>query len=109
MAGGILRLRGLALALDGFPRERSATADALTYCDMTTSSIGMHVSLKERAAEIRSRYNETGIVVEALRQAMPPAMFRCMSGRRVFIRGCSPQRIVTSTVPRSRCCCSIGR
>ncbi|MBV9706717.1 MAG: HD domain-containing protein, partial [Chloroflexi bacterium] len=39
------RLRGLEHLLDEFPRERSAVADALTYCDQTTGPTGLHVSL----------------------------------------------------------------
>jgi HD domain len=65
------RLRGLALALDAFPRERSATADALTYCDLTVDPMGKPVSLQERACDIYSRYGETDIVSQAFRQAMP--------------------------------------
>jgi hypothetical protein len=48
-------LRGCDQLLLGFPREHSAVVDALTYCDATTSPTGEHVSLKERAAEIRVR------------------------------------------------------
>src|SRR5712691_11153350 len=40
-------LRGCEAALDEFPRERSALADALTYCDLTTGPTGEHISLKE--------------------------------------------------------------
>ncbi len=64
-------LRGLDAALDTFSRERSATADALTYCDMTTSSTGVHVSLKERTADIFRRYGDTDVVAVALRQSLP--------------------------------------
>jgi HD domain len=65
------RLRGLELALDAFPRERSATADALTYCDLTVGPVGEPVSLHERACDIYSRYAESDIVAQAFRQAMP--------------------------------------
>ena len=65
------RLRGLSDALDEFPRERSATSDALAYCDLTTGPMGERVSLKERACDIYSRYGETAIVARAFRQAMP--------------------------------------
>jgi hypothetical protein len=46
------RLRGYEADLAEFPRERSAVADALTYCDVTTSATGQPVSLKERAAKV---------------------------------------------------------
>jgi hypothetical protein len=65
------QLRGLVLELNDFPRERSATADALTYCDLTVDSVGKPVSLQERAHDIYSRYGEADIVSQAFRQAMP--------------------------------------
>jgi HD domain len=65
------KLRGLALELNDFPRERSATADTLTYCDLTVDSVGKPVSLQERAHDIYSRYGETDIVSQAFREAMP--------------------------------------
>jgi len=64
-------LRGYGSALAEFPRERSAVADALTYCDMTTGPTGEHISFKERTAEIFQRYGERDIVSEALRQSSP--------------------------------------
>lgn len=64
-------LRGCDQLLQEFPREHSAVADALTYCDATTSPTGEQVSFKERAAEIRARYGEHDLVVQALRLAMP--------------------------------------
>ena len=65
------RLRGLEHLLDEFPRERSAVADALAYCDQTTGPTGISVSLKDRAAEVFRRYGETALVSQALRQAFP--------------------------------------
>ena len=64
-------LRGFEKALSEFPRERSTVADALTYCDMTTNSVGQPVTLKERLADIFSRYGDTDIVTQALRKALP--------------------------------------
>jgi hypothetical protein len=65
------QLRGCDQLLHEFPRECSPVADALTYCDGTTGPAGEHLSLNERAAEIRSRYTEKDVVVQALRLAMP--------------------------------------
>jgi HD domain len=65
------RSRGLAHILDEFPRERSATTGALTYCDLTTGPMGERDSLKGRACDIYSRYGETDIVARAFHQAMP--------------------------------------
>jgi hypothetical protein len=64
-------LRGYATELHAFPRERSALADALIYCDLTTDGRGKQVTLKERLADILSRYEETNLVVQALHQARP--------------------------------------
>jgi hypothetical protein len=64
-------LRGCDRLLEEFPRERSAVADALTYCDATTSPTGEQISLKERTAEIRARFGEHDLVVQALCLAMP--------------------------------------
>lgn len=64
-------LRGYTHELDAFPRERSATADALTYCDVTTGPRGEHMSFKERAHDISVRYGEADLVTQAFRQATP--------------------------------------
>lgn len=64
-------LRGLEETLNLFPRENSAVADALTYCDQTTSSTGSVVSPQERRAEVVARYGEGHVVTQALRQAEP--------------------------------------
>ena len=64
-------LRGFEAALEAFPRERSAVADALTYCDLTTGTTGEPLTLKERAADIYSRYGDRDVVTQSLRQSMP--------------------------------------
>jgi HD domain len=60
---------GLARELAAFPPERSATADALTFCDMTTGPAGERVTMAERLAEIASRYGDDHLVVRCLQQA----------------------------------------
>ncbi len=65
------QLRGYAIELNTFPRERSATADALTYCDLTTGHLGELVTLKERTQDIFYRYGDSDIVSQAFRQARP--------------------------------------
>jgi hypothetical protein len=65
------RLRGLGDILNEFPRERSAVADALTYCDQTTSPTGKVVSPRERATEVFARYGEADTVSQACYQALP--------------------------------------
>ena len=50
--------RGLVDALEEFPEERSAVADLLTYCDLTTDPDGREVTLSARLAGIDSRYGD---------------------------------------------------
>ncbi|RAQ94634.1 hypothetical protein A4R35_03745 [Thermogemmatispora tikiterensis] len=64
-------MRGLEDLLSRFPRERSVVADALTFCDLTTSPLGTRVSLQERAREVTLRYGPDHLVTQALRQALP--------------------------------------
>jgi HD superfamily phosphodiesterase len=64
-------IRGYDQALHEFPRERSAVADALTYCDMTTSSTGFNISFEERIADILHRYSDEDVISQAIRQATP--------------------------------------
>ena len=65
------QLRGLTAELNKIPREHSAIADALTYCDMTTGPTGEHISFEERLANIFQRHNDTDIVNQAMHQAIP--------------------------------------
>lgn len=60
---------GLADELAAFRREDSATADALTYCDMTTSPTGERITLAGRMAEIAERYGAEHLVVQCLQRA----------------------------------------
>jgi hypothetical protein len=60
---------GLSDDLAAFPWEDSATADALTYCDMTTSPTGQRITLADRLAEIAERYGAEHLVVRCLRRA----------------------------------------
>jgi hypothetical protein len=60
---------GLSDDLAAFPREESPTADALTYCDMTTSPTGQRVTLADRLAEIAERYGAEHLVVQCLQRA----------------------------------------
>ena len=60
---------GLADELAAFPLEDSATADALTYCDMTTSPTGQRTTLADRLAEITERYGAEHLVVRCLQRA----------------------------------------
>ena len=64
--------RGLAKELaEEFPPVKGLIADALTYCDMTTSPVGERVEVQVRLSEILSRYGEGSIVGESIEQARP--------------------------------------
>ncbi|GLV51289.1 metal-dependent phosphohydrolase, HD subdomain protein [Thermobispora bispora] len=64
--------RGLFDALiSEFPPERSMLADALTYCDMTTGPDGQHLHVRERLAEIHSRYGPGHLVSRSITAATP--------------------------------------
>jgi hypothetical protein len=61
--------RGLAAALGGFPEERSAAADLLTYCDLTTDRDGFAVTPAVRLAEIERRYGGESDVARGMHAA----------------------------------------
>jgi putative nucleotidyltransferase with HDIG domain len=61
---------GRASELERYAREESATVDALSYCDLTTSPTGDATSVEERLREVEARYGE-GDIVTALRRAKP--------------------------------------
>jgi putative nucleotidyltransferase with HDIG domain len=62
--------RGLAATLAAeFPIERSAVADALVYCDLTTGPDGRSLTVEDRLSEIRSRYGAGSVVVRFVDRA----------------------------------------
>jgi HD superfamily phosphodiesterase len=61
--------RGLDTALEDFPEERSAVADLLTYCDLTTDSEGRETTPAARLAEIESRYGRNSDVARGMHAA----------------------------------------
>ncbi len=64
------RLRGLDRELREFPREPSAVADALTWCDMTIGSTGEPMTLHERTLDIAVRYGNDHTATRALSWSM---------------------------------------
>lgn len=66
-----VRLSGWGHALAEFPPEESAVADALTYCDMTTSPVGELVDPGDRIAEVGTRYEPGGVIMRGLELAAP--------------------------------------
>lgn len=63
--------RGLDAAMAEFEREESSVADALTFCDLTTSPVGQVVTVEARIAEIAERYGSHHFVVVAMERAKP--------------------------------------
>lgn len=63
--------RGLDKELAGFPPEMSATADALTFCDLVTDPRGRRVSVDDRVSEVVGRYGEGHPVARGLLAALP--------------------------------------
>jgi hypothetical protein len=64
-------VRGLATLIEEFEREQSATADALTYCDLTTGPTGTRISVTARLGDIERRYGADHAVTAAMRWAAP--------------------------------------
>jgi putative nucleotidyltransferase with HDIG domain len=84
--------RGLLDTLMGeFPPEVSATADVLTYADLTTGPDGSPVSALERVTEILVRYPPNHVVHESIQRARPELLDivrrvdACLVGRRLVI------------------------
>jgi putative nucleotidyltransferase with HDIG domain len=64
--------RGLADALTrDFAPPPQELAEALTFCDMTTSPDGEHVHVHHRLAEIHDRYGSGHLVSRSIRRATP--------------------------------------
>ena len=64
--------RGLAHVLTReFTPSPRPLADALTFCDMTTSPDGEHVHVHNRLAEIHDRYGTGHLVSRSIRRATP--------------------------------------
>jgi hypothetical protein len=64
--------RGLAHVLTReFAPPPRPLADALTFCDMTTSPDGEHVPVRNRLAEIHDRYGTGHLVSRSIRRATP--------------------------------------
>ena len=64
--------RGLAREMTReFRPARRDLADALTYCDMTTSPDGQRLPIGQRLAEIRARYGPDHVVSRAIGRSEP--------------------------------------
>jgi hypothetical protein len=86
-----VRLRGLDRELEGYPREPSAVADALTYCDMTVGPAGEPMTLQERALDIARRYGDEHAATHSLAWSMPYlSLALARTERRLRLRGVTP-------------------
>ena len=82
------RLRGLDRELREFPREPSAVADALTWCDMTVGSAGEPMTLHERTLDIAVRYGDDHAATRALPWSMSYlSLALARTDRRLRLRG----------------------
>lgn len=63
--------RGLRGTIKTFDCEESPTADALTYCDLTTDPSGATVTVEQRIADIEARYPLGHVVRAALMVSLP--------------------------------------
>jgi HD superfamily phosphodiesterase len=87
------RLRGLDRELREFPREPSAVADALTWCDMTVGSAGEAMSLHERILDIALRYGDDHAATRALAWSMSYlSLSFARTERRLRLRGLAVER-----------------
>jgi hypothetical protein len=71
--------RGLSDQLAEFEPTGDLLADALTFCDMTTSPDGLPTDVDSRLAEIADRYSEGDVVAESIKAAGPE--IRSAAGR----------------------------
>ena len=63
--------RGLAQQLAEFSPINGLVADALTYCDMTTTPDGNATDVDSRLHEIVDRYSDGHVVAESIKAAAP--------------------------------------
>jgi hypothetical protein len=71
--------RGLSDQLAEFTPIDGLVADALTYCDMTTTPDGEPTDVDSRLAEIVDRYSDGDVVAESIKAAGPE--IRAAAGR----------------------------
>ncbi|GAB3979204.1 HDIG domain-containing protein [Actinoallomurus acanthiterrae] len=61
----------LGVLMDEFEPADELLADALTYCDMTTTPDGRPITVEHRLSEIQSRYGEGHLVARSIRRSSP--------------------------------------
>jgi len=88
--------RGLARELAAeFRPPRRDLADALTYCDMTTSPDGDRLPVACRLAEIRCRYGPGHLVSRSITRSAPE-LTRAVDRVSARLAACSPSRAARS-------------
>ncbi|MEU7911441.1 phosphohydrolase [Microbispora bryophytorum] len=80
--------RGLLGVLTSeFAQERPELVEALTYCDMTTGPDGRHLDVRDRLAEIHSRYSPEHLVSRAITASTPCILAAVRAVERVLSSG----------------------
>jgi len=93
--------RGLARELLAeFQPARRDLADALTYCDMTTSPDGQRMPVGRRLAEIRARYGPDHLVSRAITRSAPE--LTSAVARVTSRQACSAEAHVMAAAGRTR-------
>ncbi len=93
--------RGLARQLAAeFKPARRDLADALTYCDMTTSPDGQRMPVVRRLAEIRARYGPDHLVSRAITRSAPE--LTSAVARVTSRQACSAEAHVMTAAGRTR-------
>ena len=88
--------RGLARDLTAeFRPARRDLADALTYCDMTTSPDGQRLPIAQRLAEIRARYGPDHLVSRTIGRS-EPQLTRAVTRVTGRLAACSPAAAAAS-------------
>lgn len=67
----------MSIALDCFPRERSAVADALVYCDLTSAPDGHIIHPSKRIEQIGDRYGPHHPVSRAIASVKADLLDAC--------------------------------
>jgi len=79
-----------------FRPARSGLADALTYCDMTTSPDGCRLPVEQRLADIRARYEPGHPVSRAIARSAPELSGAVTRVTRRLGQGTAQARLATA-------------
>src|SRR5699024_5993962 len=96
------RRRGLSDQLAAFPREESATADALWYADLTSGPTGRATTFEARVTEILTRYPPGSVVHESISAARPTLAAAVGRTRTRLAAHPRPRSVRSSTPWRTR-------